>query len=98
MGAAGVWSDVPPPSSVLPSHKQVLQDTGSLKARLDENRFFSKPRLGLDAVGGSSAARIAECLQEGCPLVVYGCMSGKSPQFQWNSYIFRDLQVRAGTA
>lgn len=73
---------------------QVLQDGGSLKTRLDENRFFSKPRLGLDAVGGSSASRIAECLQEGCPLVVYGCMSGKSPQFQWSSYIFRDLQAR----
>lgn len=75
---------------------QVLPDGGSIKARLDENKFFSKPRLGLDAVGGSSAARLAECLQEGCPLVVYGCMSGKSPQFQWSSYVFRDLQARRG--
>lgn len=31
---------------------------------------------------------------QGCPLVVYGCMSGKSPQFSWNSWVFRDLQVR----
>lgn len=43
---------------------EVLPDSGSLKARLDENKFFSKPRLALDAVGGSSASRIAECLQE----------------------------------
>lgn len=50
---------------------QVLLDGGSIKAKLDENKFFAKPRLALDAVGGASAVALADALQDGCPLVMY---------------------------
>jgi len=73
---------------------EVLVDGGSLTAKLEENKFFAKPRLALDAVGGASAAALAETLQGGCPLVVYGCMSGKPPQFAWSHWVFKELQVR----
>jgi hypothetical protein len=32
---------------------------------LERQKFFSKPRLALDAVGGESAARLADALGEG---------------------------------
>ena len=73
---------------------EVLLDGGSIKAKLDENKFFAKPRLALDAVGGASAVALADALQDGCPLVVYGCMSGKPPQFVWAQWVFKDLSVR----
>ena len=73
---------------------EVLSDGGSLKAKLDDNKFFAKPRLGLDAVGGPSAAALAETLQDGCPLVVYGCMSGKAPLLAWQQWTFKELTVK----
>jgi hypothetical protein len=56
---------------------QVLLDGGSIKAKLEENRFFAKPRLALDAVGGTSAVAIADALQDGCPLVMcaHACLA-----------------------
>jgi len=73
---------------------EVLSEGGSLKAKLDENKFFAKPRLALDAVGGASSAALADTLQDGCPLVVYGCMSGKAPQFAWQQWTFKELAVK----
>jgi trans-2-enoyl-CoA reductase len=73
---------------------EVLPDGGALRAQLDERKFFAKPRLALDAVGGASAVALAETLQDGCPLVVYGCMSGKPPQFSWSQWVFKELVVR----
>jgi trans-2-enoyl-CoA reductase len=73
---------------------QVLSDGGSLKEKLDQNKFFAKPRLALDAVGGTSAAALADTLQDGCMLVVYGCMSGKAPLFAWQQWTFKDLTVK----
>ena len=56
---------------VLTRHMpQVLVEGGSLKAKLEENKFFAKPRLALDAVGGPSAVAMADALQDGCPLVM----------------------------
>ena len=49
---------------------QVLMDGGSIKSKLEENKFFAKPRLALDAVGGPSAVALADALQDGCPLVM----------------------------
>jgi trans-2-enoyl-CoA reductase len=73
---------------------EVIPDSGSLKAKLDENKFFAKPRLGLDAVGGPAAAALADTLQDGCPVVVYGCMSGKAPQLAWQQWTFKELTVK----
>ncbi|EFJ43248.1 molecular chaperone [Volvox carteri f. nagariensis] len=73
---------------------EVLADEGSLRAELDRLRFFSRPRLALDAVGGDSALRLMDTLNEGGELVVYGCMSGRSPVFPWQSWVFKDVHVR----
>lgn len=32
---------------------------------LDKSKFFAKPKLALDAVGGASAMRLSEALAEG---------------------------------
>ena len=72
----------------------MLRDGGSIKAKLEENKFFAKPRLALDAVGGLSGAALADALQDGCPLVIYGCLSGKAPALSWGQWIFKDLQVK----
>lgn len=72
---------------------EVLLDKGSLKNELEKLKFFSKPKLGLDSVGGSSAARLTEALSEGSQLVVYGCMSGNSPQWNWRTWVFQSIKV-----
>ena len=56
--------------ALTPYAPQVLMDGGSIKAKLEENKFFAKPRLALDAVGGPSAVALADALQDGCPLVM----------------------------
>jgi trans-2-enoyl-CoA reductase len=48
---------------------QVIADTSSVKAQLEKNKYFAKPKLALDAVGGHSAVRLADALTEGFPLV-----------------------------
>lgn len=73
---------------------EVLPDQGSLKIELDKIKFFAKPKLALDCVGGPSAVRLSEALAEGGTLVVYGCMSGKSPMWSWRQWVFRNLQVK----
>jgi len=73
---------------------EVIADTSSVKAQLEKNKYFAKPKLGLDAVGGHSAVRLADALTEGCPLVIYGCMSGRAPTFPWQHWVFRDLKVQ----
>lgn len=35
-----------------------------LQAQLEANKFFAHPKLALDAVGGASAARLADTLCE----------------------------------
>lgn len=76
---------------------EVLLDEGSLKAELGKLKFFAKPKLALDAVGGASSARLTEALGEGGTVVVYGCMSGKSPLWSWHTFVFGNIQVlRAG--
>lgn len=73
---------------------ELLLDGDSIKAKLDENKYFAMPRLALDAVGGASAVALADALQDGCPLVIYGCLSGKAPLFPWAQWVFKDLTVR----
>ncbi|WIA11729.1 hypothetical protein OEZ85_011824 [Tetradesmus obliquus] len=71
----------------------VLRDEGSVKTQLQAHRFFGRPKLAFDAVGGDSAGRIAEALEPGSKLVVYGCLSGKAPSWPWQAWVFRGLQV-----
>jgi hypothetical protein len=111
------------------------------QGQLDDLKFFGKPKLGLDAVGGTAAAKLADALVEvhmllmsfacfsmflerlpalhrltygrhwstpctnalvltsirpsmqGGSMVCYGCASGKSPAWPWQSWVFREQQV-----
>ncbi|MBJ7259526.1 MAG: 2-enoyl thioester reductase domain-containing protein [Chthoniobacterales bacterium] len=54
----------------------------------------AKPRLGLNAVGGASATRLAGLLGEGTTLVTYGAMSKEALKIPNGFLIFRDLLFR----
>lgn len=54
----------------------------------------AKPRLGLNAVGGASATRLAGLLAEGSTLVTYGAMSKEALKIPNGFLIFRDLDFR----
>ena len=73
---------------------EVLKDEGSITHELSQRNLFAKPRLALDAVGGASAVRLAESLQPGCPLIVYGNMSGRAATFPWSAWTQSALIVR----
>ena len=72
---------------------EVLADEGNLRDALERRRFFAKPKLGLDCVGGVSAARLADALQDGSRLVCFGCMSGRPVTLPWTSLVARGLRV-----
>ena len=71
----------------------VLIDDHTLKTELERGKFFTKPKLALDSIGDQSAVRLADTLADKGTLVVYGCMSGKSPNWPWHSWVFRELNV-----
>jgi trans-2-enoyl-CoA reductase len=54
----------------------------------------AKPRLGLNAVGGVSATRLAGLLAERAKLVTYGAMSKEVLKIPNGFLIFRDLDFR----
>jgi len=54
----------------------------------------AQPRLGLNAVGGASATRLAGLLAEGSALVTYGAMSKEALKIPNGFVIFRDLDFR----
>ena len=72
---------------------EVLRDAGSLKKELEKQKYFAKPKLALDCVGGASTARLADTLDDGAPLVIYGCMSGKAPAWPWQHWVFKQMKV-----
>lgn len=51
-------------------------------------------RLGLNAVGGDSALRLANCLAPGSPLVTFGAMSLQPLRIPNGLLIFKDLRFR----
>lgn len=61
---------------------------------MDKLKFFARPKLALDAVGGLSTNRLSDALSEGGQLIIYGCASGINPQWNWKSWIFQGLKVR----
>ena len=65
-----------------------------LKFELEKQKFFAKPKLALDCVGGASASRLAETLQDGCELVCFGCVTGKAVTVPWTGLVGRGLVVR----
>ena len=93
----------PPTHPPTPHHHHRTCTPPSLQAELNKAKFFARPKLALDAVGGASAARLADALQQqegggGGQLVVYGALSGKSPPFSWHQWVFQGLSVRGFNA
>ncbi|KDD72955.1 hypothetical protein H632_c2697p1, partial [Helicosporidium sp. ATCC 50920] len=92
----------PSPGVSLKTHRwlrglgasHVLADTGSLRARLEAVRFFARPKVALDAVGGASASRLADALTDGGEVLVYGCLGGRAPAWSWQTWVFRGIRVR----
>ncbi|MEW5309080.1 MAG: hypothetical protein WDW38_000991 [Sanguina aurantia] len=72
---------------------EVLKDEGSLKVELERAKFFARPKLALDSVGGDSGLRLAEALAEGGEIVIYGCASGKAPAWPWQNWVFKGQKV-----
>ena len=69
-------------------------DVVFLCTELENHKFFAKPKLALDCVGGVSASRLAETLQDGCELVCFGCVTGKPVTVPWTGLVGRGLVVR----
>ncbi len=72
----------------------VLVDDDDLPRRVGEATGGAAIRLGIDAIGGSSTGRLADCLCEGATLVNYGRMSGEPCSVDPSAFVFRDLTMR----
>jgi len=72
----------------------VLVDSENLRHEVQEATGGSPIRLGLNAVGGESALRLANCLAPGSTLVTYGAMSLQALKIPNGLLIFKDLRFR----
>ncbi len=72
----------------------VLVDGPDLAAEANAILGGAQPKLGLNAVGGSSATRLAGLLADGSPLVTYGAMSKEALKIPNGFLIFRDIVFR----
>jgi len=72
----------------------VLVDSESLRREVEDAIGGPPVRLGLNAVGGESALRLANCLAPGSTLVTYGAMSLQPLKIPNGLLIFKDLRFR----
>ena len=72
----------------------VLVDSENLRHEVEEAIGGPTIRLGLNAVGGESALRLANCLAPGSTLVTYGAMSLQPLKIPNGLLIFKDLRFR----
>ena len=72
----------------------VLVDSENLRREVQDAIGASPVRLGLNAVGGESALRLANCLAPGSTLVTYGAMSLQPLKIPNGLLIFKDLRFR----
>ena len=72
----------------------VLVDSENLRHEVEDVIAGPPIRLGLNAVGGESALRLANCLAPGSTLVTYGAMSLQPLKIPNGLLIFRDLRFR----
>ena len=72
----------------------VLVDSENLRHEVAEAIGGRPIRLGLNAVGGESALRLANCLAPGSTLVTYGAMSLQPLKIPNGLLIFKDLRFR----
>jgi len=72
----------------------VLVDSENLRHEVKDAIGSPPVRLGLNAVGGESALRLANCLAPGSTLVTYGAMSLQPLKIPNGLLIFKDLRFR----
>jgi mitochondrial enoyl-[acyl-carrier protein] reductase / trans-2-enoyl-CoA reductase len=72
----------------------VLVDSENLRLQVEDAIGGPPIRLGLNAVGGESALRLANCLAPGSTLVTYGAMSLQPLKIPNGLLIFKDLRFR----
>jgi trans-2-enoyl-CoA reductase len=72
----------------------VLVDSENLRREVEDAISGPPIRLGLNAVGGESALRLANCLAPGSTLVTYGAMSLQPLKIPNGLLIFKDLRFR----
>jgi mitochondrial enoyl-[acyl-carrier protein] reductase / trans-2-enoyl-CoA reductase len=72
----------------------VLVDSENLRHEVEDAIAGPPIRLGLNAVGGDSALRLANCLAPGSTLVTYGAMSLQALKIPNGLLIFKDLRFR----
>lgn len=73
---------------------QVLLDGDGLRERVAAATGGAKIRYGIDAVAGTASNRMAESLDIGGVLAVYGMMSGQPCQVAGDLFLMRDLTLR----
>jgi trans-2-enoyl-CoA reductase len=72
----------------------VLVDSENLRREVKDAVGDGPIRLGLNAVGGESALRLANCLAAGSTVVTYGAMSLQPLKIPNGLLIFKDLRFR----
>jgi trans-2-enoyl-CoA reductase len=72
----------------------VLVDSENLRHEVEDTIGGAPIRLGLNAVGGESALRLANCLAPGATLVTFGAMSLQPLKIPNGLLIFKDLRFR----
>jgi len=72
----------------------VLVDGENLREEVKDATGGAPIRLGLNAVGGQSALRLANCLAPGSTLVTFGAMSLQPLKIPNGLLIFKDLRFR----
>jgi len=72
----------------------VLVDGENLRDEVKAETSGAPIRLGLNAVGGDSALRLANCLASGSTMVTYGAMSLQALKIPNGLLIFKDLRFR----
>jgi trans-2-enoyl-CoA reductase len=72
----------------------VLVDSENLRQEVKDLIAGVPIRLGLNAVGGESALRLANCLAPGSTIVTYGAMSLQPLKIPNGLLIFKDLRFR----
>jgi mitochondrial enoyl-[acyl-carrier protein] reductase / trans-2-enoyl-CoA reductase len=72
----------------------VLVDGENLREEVQNAMSGAPIRLGLNAVGGESALRLANCLAPGATMVTFGAMSLQPLKIPNGLLIFKDLRFR----
>jgi trans-2-enoyl-CoA reductase len=81
-------------------HLLRLRAVAVVSAPVGDEAHFEKTAAMLTKLGAvhvvkdQGSVKLSEALAEGAQLVIYGCMSGKSPSFNWKSWVFGRLSVK----